>query len=286
MPFWRHPIANSQNGWPVLSGYSDDLLAPSIYITGKTREGDAQVVLDEFARRFHARVEPINKASSWAFAPRPIRGGSTPSNHASGTAYDLNAPQHPLGRRNTFTPAERAEIKKIVKELGSVLRSGITYIVRPDDMHIEINATPAKVKAVADRIRNGQKATAPAITPVATSKPKPAASKPSGYSAATKAYQDRQKYYPGMLRDGVDGPRNKAHKAWTINLQKALNQWKSASPNLLPDGELGAATIAKVHELQYRKRKGAYRKAGGLIVDGIPGPIFCKMLGIPAHPYA
>lgn len=223
-------------------------------------------------------MEPIIKETSWAFAPRPIRGGFTPSNHASATAYDLNAPQHPLGKRNTFTPAERTEIKKIIKELGSVLRSGISYILRPDDMHIEINASPAKVKAVADRIRNGQNTSTPDVKPVA--------SKPAGYSAATKAYQDRQKYYPGMLRDGVDGPRNKAHKAWTIKLQKAMNQWKSASPNIDADGELGAATIAKVHELQYRNRKGAYRKAGGLIVDGIPGPIFCKMLGIPKHPYA
>ena len=246
--------------------------------------------MDEFARRFNARVEPIIKATSWAFAPRPIRGGFTPSNHASATAYDLNAPQHPLGKRNTFTPAERAEIKKIIKELGSVLRSGISYILRPDDMHIEINASPAKVKAVADRIRNGQVATAPVIVPVATvkpkEKPKSKPAKPAGYSAATKAYQDRQKYYPGMLRDGVDGPRNRAHKAWTIKLQQAMNQWKSASPNIVPDGELGAATVAKVHELQYRNRKGAYRKAGGLIVDGIPGPVFCKMLGIPKHPYA
>ncbi|MET0871514.1 MAG: hypothetical protein ABWX89_04195 [Paeniglutamicibacter terrestris] len=46
------------------------------------------------------------------------------------------------------------------------------------------------------------------------------------------------------------------------------------------------ATITPVHELQYRNRKGAYRTAGGLIVDGIPGSIFCKLLGIPQHPYA
>lgn len=206
----RHPIANSQNGWTLMSGYGDERLTPSVWVTGKTREGDAQVVLDEFARRFNARVERINKASSWAFAPRPIRGGFTPSNHASATAYDLNAPQHPLGKRNTFSPAERVEIKKIIKELGSVLRSGITYILRPDDMHIEINASPAKVKVVADRIRNGQAVTAPVIVPVATvkpkEKPKSKPAKPAGYSAATKAYQDRQKYYPGMLRDGVDGP--------------------------------------------------------------------------------
>lgn len=279
-------MATSQNGWPLMSGYGDELLVPSVWITGKTRTGDAKVVLDEFARRFNSRVEPIIKAQSWGFAPRPIRGGSTPSNHASATSYDINAPQHPLGKRNTFTPAERAEIKKIIKELGNVLRSGISYILRPDDMHIEINANAAKVKDVADRIRIGQTATAPVIKPVAAGKPKPTPNKPSGYNVATKAYQDRQKYYPGMLRDGIDGPRNRAHKAWTVQLQKALNQWKSASPNIVADGELGAATIAKVHELQYRNRKGAYRKAGGLIVDGIPGPIFCKMLGIPKHPYA
>jgi hypothetical protein len=57
-------------------------------------------------------------------------------------------------------------------------------------------------------------------------------------------------------------------------------------PNPLPDGELMRATITPVHELQYRNRKGAYRTAGGLIVDGIPGSIFCKLLGIPQHPYA
>jgi hypothetical protein len=105
------------------------------------------------------------------------------------------------------------KIMKIIKERGSVLRSGTSYILRPDDVHIEFNATPDKVQAVADRLRNGQ-SSAPEV--------KPATSKPPSDRATVTEHARPSEDSLGALRDGVDGQRHRGNKAWTIKLQKAL----------------------------------------------------------------
>ena len=114
---------------------------------------------------------------------------------------------------------------------------------------------------------------------------KPAA-KPKDYDPEVKAYQDRQIYYPNMVRDGIDGPKNKAHKAWVKELQRTLNLWKSDLPDLVEDGDYSGKTGAKVREIQTRNKAGAYRRAGGRKVDRIAGPVMCRMLSIRKHPEA
>lgn len=110
--------------------------------------------------------------------------------------------------------------------------------------------------------------------------------RPAEFDPDVKAYQDRQIYYPNMLRDGIDGPKNKAHKAWVKALQRELNRWKSDLPDLVEDGDYAGKTGAKVREIQYRNRAGAYRRAGGRKVDRIAGPVMCRMMGIRKHPEA
>ncbi|UPU15947.1 L-alanyl-D-glutamate peptidase [Stenotrophomonas virus Jojan60] len=163
-------MAVSQNGWGAAYQVGNTVrdvppLTKLSWITGSVRSGDVWTVLNEVARRFNNEVEKINPAESWGYAPRPIRGSSTTlSNHASGTAVDFNAPRHPLGAVNTFSTAQRAAIRRILKDLGGVVRWGGDYTGRKDEMHFEINASAAAVKKVANQIRNG--ATAP-ITPPA-----------------------------------------------------------------------------------------------------------------------
>lgn len=98
-----------------------------------------------YARDFHLTVEPLHPGWCWGFNPKKIEGSSTWSNHAWGGAFDLNAPAHAMGKRNTFTPAKRAAIDKLLVKYSyqgkRLLRSGKDYVTRPDDMHIEINVT-------------------------------------------------------------------------------------------------------------------------------------------------
>lgn len=131
------------------------------------RAGDVSVVLLWVANQWHERVEPLKWPGNWGFAERLIRGSTaTLSNHASGTALDLNAPQHGLGTpaARSFSSAQIDTIHAILDELDGVVRWGGDYDnparggragSRPDPMHLEINAGASAVKAVADRIRAG-----------------------------------------------------------------------------------------------------------------------------------
>jgi hypothetical protein len=118
------------------------------------RAGDVSVVLLWVANRFHERVERLEWPGNWGYAERLIRGSSTTlSNHASGTAIDLNAPRHPLGVRGTFSAAQVRAIRDIVAATNGVVRWGGDYTPRVDEMHFEINAAAPAVKVAADRIR-------------------------------------------------------------------------------------------------------------------------------------
>jgi hypothetical protein len=121
-------------------------------------------VLIEVARRFHNEVESLTGGvrDDWGWAYRPVRGQSSGfSNHASATAIDLNATQHPRGVRNTFTASEKAAVRKILAATHddtidrNVVRWGEDYSTTIDGMHFEINADSAAVARVAKRIRDG-----------------------------------------------------------------------------------------------------------------------------------
>lgn len=84
----------------------------------------------------------------WGYAYRAIRGqedAGNLSNHASGTAVDLNASKHPLGKRATFTDEQEITIRALTAKYG--LRWGGDYKNRADEMHFEINLSPLGVKA-------------------------------------------------------------------------------------------------------------------------------------------
>lgn len=139
-------MATSQNGWRAST--TSATMVPLSWITGRVHPA-ALAMFDYLCRRFNAEVEPIIRARSWGWAYRPIRGRTTLSNHASGTAIDLNAPAHPLGRRNTFTRAQQAAIWTILGDLQHIVVWGGPW-TRPDDMHFEVasGVTPARINAV------------------------------------------------------------------------------------------------------------------------------------------
>lgn len=146
------PDGATQNGWEGIEDSDDPRLVSFPWVTGQVRDGDVAVVLAHVAERFNAEVEPIDVASSWGWAYRPVRGHDEGlSNHASGTAIDLNAPAHPLGSSGTFTADQVARLRAILDEVAPVLAWGGDFD-RPDEMHIEIVGTPDEVAEVAARI--------------------------------------------------------------------------------------------------------------------------------------
>lgn len=106
------------------------------------RRGPAGDLLLHAAARWHREVEPLRAPDGvldcWGYAPRTIRGSTTLSNHASGTALDLRARAHPLGRSGTFRADQVAAIRRILADCRFAIRWGGDYRGRKDEMHIEI----------------------------------------------------------------------------------------------------------------------------------------------------
>lgn len=155
-------MPTSQNKYPA----NDPSLTKIWRIPGTERDirlnkGDAGFLLVDLAAWFDKHVETIDhdgQLDDWGYAERPIRGSSTElSNHASGTAIDLNATQHPLGKGGTFTPAQVNAIRDRLKVYGGCIRWGGDYQNRLDAMHFEINSSPAKVARVAKKLRAAKK---------------------------------------------------------------------------------------------------------------------------------
>lgn len=152
----------SQNGWPVNPPRSARTI-PGTNVRVVVADGPAGDVLMHVLGQVNSRVEDISMNSTrgerddWGYAERNVRGSSDViSNHASGTAVDINATRHALGASNTFTPAQTAEIHRILAEVENVVRWGGDYNRRPDEMHFEIVGSQEQVARVAERLRQAQ----------------------------------------------------------------------------------------------------------------------------------
>lgn len=143
------PMSTSHNGWPVVRAESTWALPA---VTGRALAGPVWVVLNWLAKQYAAHVEPIDQKQSWGYAYRYVRGSSTTwSNHASGTAVDFNANQHPMSHRGTMTPTQAQSCRDIETEAGGVLNWGDNI---PDEMHWEIakGVSRDRVESLATRI--------------------------------------------------------------------------------------------------------------------------------------
>lgn len=110
-------------------------------------------LLAAFASEFHELIEPIDEGTfdDWAYAYRMVRGNPTKlSCHSSGTAIDLNATKHPLGKYDTFAAEKVPMIRALAKKYG--LKWGGDFKSRPDDMHFEVTITPAKAKELITKL--------------------------------------------------------------------------------------------------------------------------------------
>jgi hypothetical protein len=141
----------SSNGWPASKDRAE-IGIKSYAIEGTSiklacAEAVAPLLIG-FAKEFHELIEPIDEAGldDWGYCFRMVRGSPTNlSNHSSGTAIDLNATKHVLGRVGTF-PAEKVPMIQALAKKYS-LRWGGDYQNRKDEMHFEVAILPSKVEA-------------------------------------------------------------------------------------------------------------------------------------------
>lgn len=141
-------MSRTFNGWPVLSSSTTGQLPRLRKWTVPTpgneatrhlflRDGSAGFLLCHLALWFHESVERLDLGvwDDWGWADRP------PSNHASGTAMDLNATRHPMHvpTARTFTPAQVRAIRHRLKLYRGLIDWGGDW--RPenaDAMHFEL----------------------------------------------------------------------------------------------------------------------------------------------------
>lgn len=154
-------MSRSQNGWPVATSTTGLVRFTAGGRSWWAANADiatiAAYVIEWFAE--HVERLDVGQLDDWSWAERPIGGSTETSNHASATAWDLNATRHPRGVRGTFT---RAQVKAFDLFLAGLrtargtlaIRWGEHYIHAPTDgMHIEINCSPAEARVLAAAIR-------------------------------------------------------------------------------------------------------------------------------------
>jgi hypothetical protein len=146
----------SYNGWPASKDQAEINVKPypvkgtNLKIRCAAGAGE---LLAAFAAEFHALIEPIDegKFDDWAYAFRMVRGTTDKlSCHSSGTAIDLNATQHPLGKAGTFDAAKVPMIQALAKKYG--LTWGGDYRGRKDEMHFEVSISKEKAIVLAKKL--------------------------------------------------------------------------------------------------------------------------------------
>ena len=145
-------METSYNGYPA-SKDPEAIKIKSYSVKGTDRKlrcaESVGPLLAAFAAEFHELIEPIDEGTfdDWAYAYRMVRGNPTKlSCHSSGTAIDLNATKHPLGKVGTFAAEKVPMIRALSKKYG--LKWGGDFKSRADEMHWEVEVSPTKAKAL------------------------------------------------------------------------------------------------------------------------------------------
>jgi hypothetical protein len=146
----------SANGWPASKDKAEigvkSFTVPGTTLKLQCAEAVAPLLIG-FAAEFHRLIEPIDgaKLDDWGYCFRDIRGNvGKLSNHSSGTAIDLNAINHALGKVGTF-PAEKVPMIRALAKKYSLTWGG-DYRNRKDEMHFEVAVPPSKIEAAISKL--------------------------------------------------------------------------------------------------------------------------------------
>jgi hypothetical protein len=146
----------SQNNWIASSDQSE--IGVQSFVIGDTgvkvrcAKAVAPLIVG-FCKDFHELIEPIDGGAldDWGYCFRMVRGATDKlSNHSSGTAIDLNATKHPLGKKGTFPSEKVPMLRALAKKYGMMWGGDFRH--RSDEMHFEISITPAKAAELIERL--------------------------------------------------------------------------------------------------------------------------------------
>ena len=153
-------MLTSYNGWPASKDPAEigikSYLVPGTTLKLRCAEKVAPLLIG-FAAEFHNLIEPLDHGAldDWGYCYRDVRAvPGKLSNHASGTAIDLNASKHPLGKFGTFDETKHLMIRALAKKYG--MTWGGDWI-RPDEMHAEISIDATKAAALIKKIQGENK---------------------------------------------------------------------------------------------------------------------------------
>ena len=139
-------MPQSYNGWPASDDKASIGVVSNAVFPGGAKAGDVTIVLGYVARQLDARVEPCVDGWNWGYTYKAnVNNPSQLSCHASGTAIDWNAPDHPNGSSGTFTAAQRGTIYQILDEV----QGAVSWLEGYDEMHFEIQVDAADLAQVA-----------------------------------------------------------------------------------------------------------------------------------------
>jgi hypothetical protein len=149
-------METSYNGWPASKDQAEigikSYPVPGTTIKLRCAEKVAPLLVG-FAAEFHTLIEPIDTGGldDWGYCYRMVRGETIKlSNHSSGTAIDLNATKHPLGKVGTFEAGKVPMIRALAKKYG--LTWGGDYKSRADEMHFEVSLTADRVTSLINKL--------------------------------------------------------------------------------------------------------------------------------------
>jgi len=148
-------MQTSYNGWPASKEQAEiGIKAYKVEGTNLRLRCAEKVapLLINFAQEFNELIEPLEGGAldDWGYCYRDVRGvPGKLSNHSSGTAIDLNASKHPLGKVGTFEASKVPMIRALAKKYGLTWGGDWT---RKDEMHFEINLDAAKTAALITKL--------------------------------------------------------------------------------------------------------------------------------------
>ena len=148
-------MLTSYNGWPASKDPAEigikSYAVPGTTIKLRCAEKVAPLLIG-FAAEFHNLIEPLDHGAldDWGYCYRDVRGvPGKLSNHSSGTAIDLNASKHPLGKAGTFEASKVPMLKALAKKYGLTWGGEWT---RRDEMHVEVSLDAVKVAALITKL--------------------------------------------------------------------------------------------------------------------------------------
>lgn len=144
---------HSENGWRMVNRDECVLIdVPGLLYmdTAPVRSGYAAEALSAWAAWYDKNVPGEIVSPAWGWSATNDVGNS---NHLSGTALDINAPQYPWGdnRMARVYPDRVAAIRRGLAEFEGIIFWGADWS-RKDEMHFQLNGGTASGNGASDRL--------------------------------------------------------------------------------------------------------------------------------------